>query len=230
MRQRLTRLILAGTATCAVGLGATALDHHETSSPQASVPEVTLPAVDHVAAVTDLAPREQAPPRLTSPMAMKMAVKAAAKAERAAQKSAPGVKTASRAKADLPVVLLQNQTLGSYFWDTGGSGNGDTGAPASGTPMREGCFASPSWPMGTKGYIEYHGKRAAFTICDRGPGTPSRVGVMIDIDGITYAKLTGGRWSEPYVIGGDGLHGNIPITYCVTQWGEGPGKGAPRPL
>jgi hypothetical protein len=129
-------------------------------------------------------------------------------------------------------VLLKGKTLGSYFWDTGHSGNGDTGAPASGLPMHEGCFASPSWPMGTLGYIVYQGKQAKFDICDRGPGTPSHNGVMLDIDGITYAKLTGGRWSESSseVLGGNGQAGNIPVTYYVTKWGNGPGKGAPTPF
>jgi hypothetical protein len=147
-----------------------------------------------------------------------------------AKKGAAVTSLDGREPAAAPMILLKDQTLGSYFWDTGNSGNGDTGAPASGEPMREGCFASPSWPMGTKGYIEYQGKRAAFVICDRGPGTPSEDGVMIDIDGITYAKLTGGSWKLPYVVGGTGTNGNIPITYYVTQWGEGPGAGAPRPL
>jgi hypothetical protein len=134
------------------------------------------------------------------------------------------------AKPDQRKVLLKGQTQGSYFWDTGHSGNGDTGAPASGLPMHEGCFASPSWPMGTEGYITYQGKQAKFDICDRGPGAPSRNGVMLDIDGITYAKLTGGEWSEPNVIGGNGQSGNIHVTYYVTKWGNGPGIGAPTPL
>jgi hypothetical protein len=210
MQQRFTRLILAGAATFTFGLGASALSSHHSD-------EVSLPAMTKAAAVTDLTAHQKTPVRLTSAMAKK--------AEKAKRKAAP------RAKAAQPSVLFKNQTLGSYFWDTGSSGNGDTGAPASGMPMQEGCFASPSWPMGTKGYIEYQGKKAAFTICDRGPGTPSRSGVMLDIDGITFAKLTGGTWNEPYVVGGSGeANGHIPVTYYVTHWGDGPGKGAPQPL
>jgi len=151
-------------------------------------------------------------------------------AHKSAHKTAPKAASAGKPKAITPKVLLSGTTLGSYFWDTGDSGNGDTGAPASGLPMQEGCFASPSWPMGTKGYIEYHGKKHNFFICDRGPGAPSHDGVMLDIDGITYAKLTGGEWDKPDVIGGDGQSGHIPVTYHVTHWGDGPGKGAPKPL
>lgn len=127
-------------------------------------------------------------------------------------------------------VLLRGTTRGSYFWDTGGSGGGDTGPPASGRLMHPGCFASPSWPLGTRGYVEYHGRRAEFDICDRGPGAPSHAGIMLDIDGATYAKLTGGRWLVPNVVGGNGQAGNIPVTYCVTRWGSGPGRGAPVPF
>ncbi len=130
-----------------------------------------------------------------------------------------------------PKVLLSGTTKGSYFWDTGDSGNGDTGAPASGLPMQEGCFASPSWPMGTKGYIEYKGKKHTFFICDRGPGVPSHSGVMLDIDGITYSKLTGGKWVKPEVVGGDGQEGHIAVKWYVTQWGSGSGtKGMPQPF
>jgi hypothetical protein len=149
--------------------------------------------------------------------------------DKPSSKPAPA-KPSGKRKATSPKVIFSGKTRGSYFWDTGHSGNGDTGAPASGLPMQEGCFASPSWPMGTKGYVVYHGKRHNFFICDRGPGGPSQYGVMLDIDGITYAKLTGGEWSEPDVIGGSGQAGNIPVTYHVTHWGKGPGKGAPQPL
>jgi hypothetical protein len=154
--------------------------------------------------------------------------------------SAPSATPTPTAKAPRPVpkktpagpkVLLSGTTKGSYFWDTGDSGNGDTGAPASGLPMQEGCFASPSWPMGTKGYVEYKGKKHTFFICDRGPGTPSHDGVMLDIDGVTYAKLTGGTWDKPEVVGGDGQDGHIAVKWYVTQWGTGSGtKGMPRPL
>ncbi|MCW2911971.1 MAG: hypothetical protein JWN52_39 [Actinomycetia bacterium] len=198
MKQRTTKLILAGMTTLSVGIGAASA----ISALPPNHPEVSLNNVTKAAAVTDLNAQEPAAAKLKT----------------------------TQAKAAQPQVLLKNQTLGSYYWDTGSSGNGDTGAPASGLPMQEGCFASPSWPMGTRGYVEYNGKRADFFICDRGPGTPSQNGVMLDIDGITYAKLTGGKWANPNVVGGTGQSGHVPVTYYVTHWGDGPGKGAPQAL
>jgi hypothetical protein len=152
---------------------------------------------------------------------------------------ASGALTVGVARAETPSndlkpankVLLQGKTEGSYFWDTGSSGNGDTGPTASGQAMREGCFASPSWPLGTKGYVKYRGRKHGFFICDRGPGAPSHHGVMLDIDGITYAKLTGGKWVCPDVEGGSGQAGHISVTYTVTHWGSGNGTtGLPTPF
>ncbi|GII55657.1 hypothetical protein Pth03_40460 [Planotetraspora thailandica] len=127
-------------------------------------------------------------------------------------------------------VLLSGTTSGSYFWDDGSGQQGDTGVPAIGKPMQQGLFASPSWPLGTEGYIRYNGKTAKFFIGDRGPGTPSDDGVMLDIDGKTYADLVGATWdSQTLTVGSD--QGHIQVDYIVTKWGDGPGKrGTPVPF
>ncbi|MEV4455585.1 hypothetical protein ACWEQG_18565 [Microbispora sp. NPDC004025] len=127
-------------------------------------------------------------------------------------------------------VLLQGSTTGSYFWDDSSGRQGDTGLPAIGKPMQKGLFASPSWPLGTEGYVFYKGKKAKFFIGDRGPGVPSDSGVMLDIDGKTFAELTGTSWNEnTLTVTGD--LGHIPIQYVVTKWGDGPGlRGTPMPF
>ncbi|WP_432925464.1 hypothetical protein ACQPZZ_32750 [Microbispora sp. CA-135349] len=126
--------------------------------------------------------------------------------------------------------LLQGSTTGSYFWDDSSGRQGDTGLPAIGKPMQKGLFASPSWPLGTEGYVFYKGKKAKFFIGDRGPGIPSNNGVMLDIDGKTFAELTGTTWNEnTLTVTGD--LGHIPIQYVVTKWGDGPGlRGEPVPF
>jgi hypothetical protein len=98
--------------------------------------------------------------------------------------------------------------------------------------MQQGLAASPSWPMGTKGYVVYQGKKAEFFIGDRGPGIPSSHGVMLDLDGKTFAYLTGGTWDgSSLTVQGNGGLGHIGVSYVVTQWGQGPGKkGAPLPF
>ncbi|MBP2703154.1 hypothetical protein JOL79_04980 [Microbispora sp. RL4-1S] len=128
--------------------------------------------------------------------------------------------------------VFQGQTTASYYWDDGSGVNGDTGAPASGLPMQKGLAASPSWPMGTKGYVIHGDKKMPFFVGDRGPGVPSDRGVMIDLDGKTFADLTGGTWnSDTYSVEGAGGAGHILVRYVITQWGAGPGKkGAPVPF
>ncbi|GAA4594108.1 hypothetical protein GCM10023194_60070 [Planotetraspora phitsanulokensis] len=98
--------------------------------------------------------------------------------------------------------------------------------------MQKGLAASPSWPLGTKGYVVYQGKKAEFFIGDRGPGIPSDNGVMIDLDGKTFAYLTGGTWDgSSLTVEGNGGAGHISVTYVVTEWGSGLGKKAtPRPF
>lgn len=143
------------------------------------------------------------------------------------------VKQSVAASAIVPeheTVLLEGSTTGSYFWDDSSGRQGDTGLPAIGKPMQKGLFASPSWPLGTEGYVIYKGKKAKFFIGDRGPGVPSDSGVMLDIDGKTFAELTGTTWNEDTLtVGGD--LGHIPISYVVTKWGDGPGlRGEPVPF
>ncbi|WP_311931727.1 hypothetical protein [Microbispora sp. H11081] len=130
------------------------------------------------------------------------------------------------------IVLHAGKTTASYFWDDGSGINGDTGAPASGKPMQKGLAASPSWPMGTKGYVVYKGKKAEFFVGDRGPGVPSSNGIMLDLDGKTFAELTGGTWnSRSLTVEDAGGLGHIPVQYVITEWGEGLGKtGAPKPF
>uniref|UniRef100_UPI0035A24C1C CHAP domain-containing protein n=1 Tax=Acrocarpospora macrocephala TaxID=150177 RepID=UPI0035A24C1C len=126
--------------------------------------------------------------------------------------------------------LFKGSTTASYFWDDGSGINGDTGSPASGKPMQKGLAASPSWPMGTEGYVIHNGRKADFFVGDRGPGVPSGSGVMLDLDGKTFAELTGSSWnsSNLTVSGGEG---HIKIEYVITKWGSGLGKkGAPAPF
>src|SRR5690625_3920747 len=120
----------------------------------------------------------------------------------------------------------------TYFWDDASGINGDTGMPAGGEPMQKGLFSSPSWPLGTEGYIEYEGKTAEFFIGDRGPGEPSHdCDVLLDIDGKTFAELTGGTWDEEsYVVSGGTGH-IYDVEYYITKWGDGDGtEGAPHPF
>lgn len=120
----------------------------------------------------------------------------------------------------------------TYFWDDGSGMQGDTGLPAGGEPMQKGLFSSPSWPLGTEGYIEYEGQTAEFFIGDRGPGDPSNgCDVLMDLDGETFAELTGQTWdAENYVVTGGNGH-LYDVEYYITEWGDGDGEeGAPHPL
>ncbi|MEU8385605.1 hypothetical protein [Streptosporangium sp. NPDC048865] len=128
------------------------------------------------------------------------------------------------ANAGAESVLLQGATTASYFWDDSSGRAGDTGLPASGKPMQKGMIASPSWPLLTEGYLIYKGKKAKFFVGDRGPGSPSNQGVMIDIDAKTFADLTGGTFNSGTLgVDGNGGMGHIDIKYVVTKWGNGPG-------
>ncbi|PRX98707.1 hypothetical protein [Allonocardiopsis opalescens] len=127
--------------------------------------------------------------------------------------------------------IQSGDVTASYFWDDGSGINGDTGAPASGEPMQEGLAASPSWPLGTEGYVEYEGQTAEFFIGDRGPGDPSEgCDILLDLDGRTFAELTGGDWNdESLVVENNGGMGHIDVTYHITKWGDGAGtEGAPH--
>ncbi|WP_433364734.1 hypothetical protein [Streptosporangium sp. CA-115845] len=140
----------------------------------------------------------------------------------AAPAASPGADTEVAANE---VVLLQGSTRASYFWDDSSGRAGDTGLPASGKPMQKGMIASPSWPLFTEGYVVYKGKKAKFFVGDRGPGVPSNVGVMIDLDAKTFADLTGGRFNSATLgVDGNGGMGHINVKYVVTKWGDGVGK------
>ncbi|GAA4909040.1 hypothetical protein GCM10023405_33330 [Streptomonospora salina] len=127
--------------------------------------------------------------------------------------------------------MQYGEVKSSYFWDDGSGINGDTGAPASGEPMQKGMAASPSWPLGTEGYVEYNGEKAEFFIGDRGPGHPAEnCDVLLDLDGKTFAELTGQSWNDSsYTVTGG--QGHIDVEYYITEWGDGAGtSGAPRPM
>ncbi|SNS06789.1 hypothetical protein SAMN05216276_1003186 [Streptosporangium subroseum] len=133
--------------------------------------------------------------------------------------------TSPEPKLDSDVPLLKGSTKASYFWDDASGRAGDTGLPASGKPMQKGMIASPSWPLFTEGYVIYKGKKAPFFVGDRGPGTPSSSGIMIDIDAKTFADLTGGTFnSDTLAVEGNGGLGHIDVQYVVTKWGTGVGK------
>jgi hypothetical protein len=126
--------------------------------------------------------------------------------------------------------LLGGTTTSSYFWDDGSGINGDTGEPASGKPMQKGAFASPSWPMDTKVRVTYQGRSVTGFIGDRGPGDPSHEGVMLDLDTYTFRHLVDGKQPESkYNTGTD--QGHLKgVKWEVLEWGDGPGKGKPKPL
>ncbi|WP_246267831.1 hypothetical protein [Nonomuraea typhae] len=121
--------------------------------------------------------------------------------------------------------LLKGSTTASYYWDDASGRNGDTGLPASGKPMQKGLAASPSWPLFTEGYVVYKGKKEPFFVGDRGPGTPSNRGVMLDLDAKTFAALTGGKFNaSSLTVNGIGGEGHIKVDYVITKWGPGVGK------
>ncbi|KOX18036.1 hypothetical protein [Nocardiopsis sp. NRRL B-16309] len=127
--------------------------------------------------------------------------------------------------------IQYGEVTATYFWDDGSGINGDTGAPASGEPMQEGLFSSPSWPLGTEGYIVYEGEEYDFFIGDRGPGEPSHdCDVLLDIDGKTFAKMMGTDFDETSLTVGGG-NGHAEVEYYITEWGDGAGtEGAPHPF
>jgi hypothetical protein len=127
--------------------------------------------------------------------------------------------------------IQYGEVTATYFWDDGSGINGDTGAPASGEPMQKGLFSSPSWPLGTEGYVVHEGKKAEFFIGDRGPGAPSEgCDVLLDMDGKTFAEITGETWNDSnYTVSGG--NGHLEVEYYITKWGDGAGtEGAPHPF
>ncbi|GAA3448082.1 hypothetical protein [Planomonospora venezuelensis] len=151
---------------------------------------------------------------------LSMATAGAAHAETAPAPTAPATQQATGEQ-----VMLKGDTTASYYWDDSSGRNGDTGLPASGKPMQKGLAASPSWPLLTEGYVLYNGKKAPFFVGDRGPGTPSNRGIMLDLDAKTFADLTGGTFN-PDTLSVDGINGegHIKVTYVITKWGKGVGK------
>ncbi|MFI6574780.1 hypothetical protein ACIBFB_03175 [Nocardiopsis sp. NPDC050513] len=127
--------------------------------------------------------------------------------------------------------IQHGHVTATYFWDDGSGINGDTGAPAYGLPMQKGLFSSPSWPLGTEGYIVYEGEEYEFFIGDRGPGVPSYdCDVLLDIDGKTFADMMGTSWNESSLTVGGG-NGHAEVEYFITEWGDGYGTpGAPHPF
>ncbi|MFI6479197.1 hypothetical protein ACIBH1_14785 [Nonomuraea sp. NPDC050663] len=129
------------------------------------------------------------------------------------------------AKQEQKQMLLKGSTTASYYWDDGSGRNGDTGLPASGHPMQKGLAASPSWPLMTEGYVIYKGKKAPFFVGDRGPGTPSNRGIMLDLDAKTFAYLMGGSFNtSSLTVSGVGGQGHAKVEYVITKWGNGSGK------
>ncbi|WP_017605177.1 hypothetical protein [Nocardiopsis alkaliphila] len=127
--------------------------------------------------------------------------------------------------------IQYGEVTATYFWDDGSGINGDTGMPAGGEPMQKGLFSSPSWPLGTEGYIVHEGEQYDFFIGDRGPGVPSHdCDVLLDIDGKTFADMMGESWNdETYVVSGG--NGHAEVEYFITEWGDGNGtEGAPHPF
>lgn len=127
--------------------------------------------------------------------------------------------------------IQHGQVTATYFWDDGSGINGDTGMPAGGEPMQKGLFSSPSWPLGTEGYIVYEEHKVDFFIGDRGPGVPSHdCDVLLDIDGKTFAEITGQTWDDTdYTVSGG--NGHLQVEYYITEWGDGHGsEGAPHPF
>jgi hypothetical protein len=147
--------------------------------------------------------------------------------------ASPRATTQHKAEAQLQEAkaLLQGKTTASYFWDDGSGVNGDTGAPASGKPMQKGLFASPSWPMRTKVKVTYNGRSVTGFVGDRGPGTPSHSGVMLDLDTYTFRYLLDGKTPKSkYNAGTDAGHLS-GVKWEVLSWGSGAGtKGNPRPF
>ncbi|MEU3138166.1 hypothetical protein ABZ645_02215 [Nocardiopsis alba] len=127
--------------------------------------------------------------------------------------------------------IQHGEVTATYFWDDASGINGDTGMPAGGEPMQKGLFSSPSWPLGTEGFIVYEGEEYEFFIGDRGPGVPSHdCDVLLDIDGKTFADMMGESWdSTNYVVTGG--NGHAEVEYYITKWGDGAGEeGAPHPF
>lgn len=197
--------VLTGAAGFSL-VGALALGTFTPATPGAA------PADRPMAAATQVQAAPTALPQTATPAPVRQ--------QAAAQSPAPASPTPQRPAER---VLFTSTTTASYYW-------GDR-PTASGKYMHKGMAASPSWPLGTEGYVIYNGKRADFHIGDRGPGVPSSYGIMLDLDGYTFAELTGGTFDPASgLVKGNGGKGHIKVRYVITKWGEGKGrKGEPVP-
>ncbi|MDL4770584.1 MULTISPECIES: hypothetical protein [Thermomonosporaceae] len=206
MHQRAINVALtAVTGTCLAGMMAAGV---AAASNDSAPEQMKLPAQQQLAA-------EQSAPK-----------KAPQKGQTAQKKATDKKKTAKSSKA-----IISGKTKASYFWDDGSGVNGDTGAPAGGKPMQKGLFASPSWPMHTKVKVTANGRSVTGFIGDRGPGTPSHNGVMLDLDTYTFRYLLDGKKPDSKYNAGTGEGHINGVKYEVLKWGSGPGtKGAPKPL
>ena len=102
--------------------------------------------------------------------------------------------------------------VATSFWDTGNSGYGDTGAPASGSPMQFHMVASPYLPMGTRLKIQANGKTMNAFVGDMGPGAG---GKLLDLSAPAAAYLYGRSVQQARTSTRD------PVKYQVTGWGTG---------
>ncbi len=85
--------------------------------------------------------------------------------------------------------------------------------------MQKGMAASPSWPLGTEDYVVYKGQKKPFFVGDRGPGVPSSKGIMLDLDGQTFAELTGGTFDmNSLAVKGNGGGRPHPDRIPLTEW------------
>ncbi|MFC6882395.1 MULTISPECIES: hypothetical protein [Actinomadura] len=180
-----------------------------------------------VAAASDGSAPKQTTLEAEAPAAAKHSTpKKAEKVEKKSESRSSAKKSDKDSKA-----ILSGRTTASYFWDDGSGVNGDTGAPAGGTPMQKGLFASPSWPLHTKVKVTYKGRSVVGFIGDRGPGAPSHNGVMLDLDTYTFRYLLDGEKPSSKYEAGTGEGHISGVRYEVLKWGSGPGtKGAPEPL
>lgn len=102
--------------------------------------------------------------------------------------------------------------VATSFWDTGNSGYGDTGAPASGSPMQFHMVASPYLPMGTRLKVQANGKTINAFVGDMGPGAG---GKLLDLSAPAASYLYGRGMQQARTSTRD------PVKYQITGWGTG---------
>ncbi len=105
-------------------------------------------------------------------------------------------------------------TTASSFWDTGHSGFGDTGAPASGLKMSAHMIASPWLPIGTEVVIRRGNRNVRAFVGDLGPGSPQHK-EMLDLSVPLAAYLTGQNHQKART---STMH---KMQFQVVSWGTG---------